>query len=212
MRVHDISLTIHAGMPVWPGDPGVSLERVERMEAGANANVSRMSLGVHTGTHVDAPFHFLPGGATVETMSLRALIGRVQVIELMDVDEIEVEHLRSAGIIGRARRLLFKTRNSVLWERNEANFRQDFVGLSPEAAAWLVARGIWLVGVDYLSVAPWKKSRPTHEALLSAGVVVLEGLDLSQVHAGRYTLYCLPLKLLGCDGAPARAILIEGNR
>lgn len=212
MHTYDISLTISPELATWPGDPSITLERIEKIEEGANANVSRLDLGVHTGTHVDAPYHFLAGGKTVEQISLNLLTGRAYVLHLPDVELITAAVLESAQIPPRTRRVLFKTRNSQYWMNQGQNrsdqFHTDFVGLSVDAAEYLIKRGVRLVGVDYLSVAPYQQSRPTHEVLLSAGVVIVEGLDLSGVTQGRYTLYCLPLKLAGSDGAPARAILI----
>lgn len=209
MRIYDISLPIYPGMPLWPGDPGVVMERVEKMEDGAEANVTRLSLGAHTGTHVDAPYHFLGGSTpTVDQLSVKMLTGRAYVLHLPDVDLITARVLEQAEIPPRTRRLLFKTRNSNLWEANPLGFQADFVAISPDGAQHLVERGVKLVGVDYLSVAPFTESGPTHTILLKAGVVVVEGLDLSRVSQGRYTLHCLPLKLLDCEGAPARAILI----
>jgi arylformamidase len=208
MRIYDISLLISPNMPIWPGDPNIVLERVAKMEEGSHSNVSRLNLGVHTGTHVDAPYHFLGKGKTVEHLSLNHLTGRVYVIYLPDVQLITAEVLERAEIPPRTRRILFKTRNSEIWARHEMEFQKNFVAISPDGADYLVNRGLKLVGVDYLSVAPFGQSVPTHQTLLGAGVVVVEGLDLSQVPPGRYTLYCLPLKLAGSDGAPARAILI----
>lgn len=210
MRTYDISLPLSPDMPVWPGDPVMQLERIEKIEAGANANVSRLDMSVHTGTHVDAPYHFLGDSPiTVEQLPLKLLTGRSYVLHLPDeVDVITAEVLSRAEIPPRTRRLLFKTRNSRFWQDGNKTFQTDFVGVDASGAQYLVERGVRLVGVDYLSVAPYKNSRPTHEILLKAGVVVVEGLDLSQVTQGRYTLYCLPLKLMGCDGAPARVILV----
>ncbi len=208
MRTYDISLTISPSLPTWPGDPSVVLERVDKIEDGSNANVSRIEMGVHTGTHVDAPYHFLAGGKTVECLNLNLLTGRAYVLHLPDVNTITAGVLEKAQIPPRTRRVLFKTRNSNHWKNQENQFQTDFVALSADGAEYLIRRGVKLVGVDYLSVAPFKDSRPTHEILLSAGVVIVEGLDLSGVTQGRYTMYCLPLKLAGSDGAPARAILI----
>ena len=208
MRTYDITLTISPDLPTWPGDPGVELERVEKIEDGSNANVSRVGMGVHTGTHVDAPFHFLQDGTTVDKLNLSLLTGRAYVLHLPDVEVITAAVLEEAQIPPRTRRVLFKTRNSDFWVKKEPDFRTDFVGLSEDGAEYLVRRGVKLVGVDYLSVAPYRNSRPTHEKLLEAGVVIVEGLALSEVSQGRYTIYCLPLKLANSDGAPARAILI----
>jgi len=208
MHTYDISLTISPSLPTWPGDPPIVLERVEKIEDGSNANVSRLDMGVHTGTHVDAPYHFLPDGKSVEQLNLSLLTGRAYVLHLPEADLITAAALEAAQIPPRTRRVLFKTRNSGYWTRQERDFQTGFVGISPDGAAYLIKRGVKLVGVDYLSVAPYKQSRPTHEIFLSAGVVIVEGLDLSRVSQGRYTLFCLPLKLAGSDGAPARAILV----
>jgi arylformamidase len=196
-------------MPVWPGDGGITIERISKIEDGAEANVSRMSIGVHTGTHVDAPFHFLKNGSTVESLSLKILVGRAYVIHLADdVDMITPEVLEAAGIPPRTRRVLIRTRNSKQWAKEYRPFLKSFVGVDPKAAETLVKRGVKLVGVDYLSVAPFGNATPTHVTLLKAGVVIVEGLNLSQVSQGRYNFFCLPLKLNGSDGAPARAILV----
>ena len=208
MRTYDITLMISSDLPTWPGDPSVVLERINKIEEGANANVSRLDMGVHTGTHVDAPFHFLQDGTGIDQIALKTLTGRAYVLHLPDVELITAQVLEESSIPPRTRRVLFKTRNSEYWARGETEFQTDFVGLSADAAEYLVGRGVKLVGVDYLSVAPFKQSRPTHEILLEAGIVIVEGLDLTEVTQGRYSLYCLPLKLKDSDGAPARAILI----
>lgn len=208
MRTYDITLTISTDLPTWPGDPRIEIERVARIEDGSNSNLTRVDMGVHTGTHVDAPFHFLPDGTTVDQINLSLLTGRAYVLHLPDVDVITAPVLESAQIPPRTRRVLFKTRNSANWDKENLVFDTNFVGLSEDGAEYLVKRGVKLVGIDYLSVAPYKKSRPTHERLLEAEVVIVEGLDLSEVSQGRYTLYCLPLKIANSDGAPARAILI----
>ena len=210
MRIYDISLTISPDMPVWPGDPKVVLKRVAKISEGDNANVSRLELSVHTGTHLDAPNHFLDQDkTTVEQLSLKTLTGRAYVLHLPDeVDLITRTILENAEIPPRTRRLLFRTRNSNQWAGQDNRFDEGFVAIDASGAEYLTERGVRLVGVDYLSVAPYRAGRPTHEILLGRGVVVVEGLDLSQVSQGRYTLYCLPLKLLGAEGAPARAILV----
>ncbi len=208
MQTYDISLVISQDLPAWPGQPNVQLERIKKIEQGDNSNVSRIDMSVHTGTHVDAPYHFLPEGKTVERLPLKALTGRAYVMYLPNVETITASVLEKADIPPRTRRLLFKTRNSKFWADEDNQFEANFVGISADGAEFLVKRGVKLVGVDYLSVAPYKNSRPTHEILLKAGIVVVEGLNLSEISQGRYTLYCLPLKLAGSDGAPARAILV----
>ncbi len=209
MKIYDITLPISPLMPVWPNDPPVVLEQVSSMDSGAHDNVSRLDCSVHTGTHVDAPHHFLNDHRTVEGLSLDVLIGPVQIIQIPeDVDMITADILENAVVPSGTVRLLLKTRNSRLWERGEKGFVKDFVGISENGADWLVRTGIKLVGIDYLSIAPYKQSLPTHQVLLKPGIIILEGVDLSAVSPGIYTLYCLPLKLAGSDGAPARVILI----
>jgi len=207
MRIYDVTVGISPQMPVWPGDPAVQLERVEAIASGANANVSRLTCGVHTGTHVDAPVHFIDGAAPIESLSLKLLTGRAYVVNLPSAKVIDEATLAAAGLPPRTRRVLFRTRNSELWAKERA-FQTDFVAVDASGARWLVKKGVQLVGIDYLSVAPYGQSKETHRTLLEAGIVVIEGLDLSRVTQGRYSLYCLPLKLIGSDGAPARVILV----
>jgi arylformamidase len=208
MRIYDLTVGISPGLPVWPGDPPVTLERVKKIADGANANVSRLECGVHTGTHVDAPVHFIDGAPGIDSLSLKVLTGRAYVIDLRKATVLDAATLEASEIPPRTRRILFKTRNSAMWARQEKEFQTDFVAVEASGAEWLVRKGVQLVGVDYLSVAPYGNSRPTHRILLEAGVAVVEGLNLSQVSQGRYALYCLPLKLVGSDGAPARVILV----
>jgi len=210
MKIHDITLMMEEGMTVWPGETAFVLQRDKKIEDGANANVSHLEMSVHTGTHVDAPFHFLSTGDTVENLLLELLIGKVVVVELDEqIGEVTREVVESIGLADGVKRVLFKTRNSGYWATGNQDFQEGFVGIDAEASKLLVEKGIQLVGIDYLSVAPFKRSRPTHEILLAAKMVIIEGLDLSGVKPGEYTLYCLPLKLKHTDGAPARVILIE---
>jgi arylformamidase len=210
VKIFDISLPISPKLPVWPGDPVIELERVESMDEGAHANVSKLSASVHIGTHVDAPHHFLNDGRTVEQLPLDVLTGPCYVVQLPDgVEAITAEALGGMSLPTNIKRVLFGTSNSRFWSRAETTFQEDFVAVTEDGAAWLVQHGIRLVGVDYLSVAPFGDSAPTHKRLLEASVVIVEGLDLSAVPRGFYELYCLPLKLHGSDGAPARAILVQ---
>ena len=210
MEIFDITLPMTPDLPVWPGDPPIVLERVASMDAGAHANVSHLSTSVHAGTHVDAPHHFLNDNRTVESLSLHALNGPAWVIRIPDEEQVVTSGVFDrANIPADAERLLLKTRNSALWQKGQMEFFPDFVGISAEGAEWLVHRNVRLIGIDYLSVAPYQNSVPTHQALLGAGMVILEGVDLSRVEPGPYDLFCLPLKLVGSDGAPARAILVK---
>ena len=210
MKIFDISLSISPDLPVWPGDPSVELEQVVSMDKGEHVNVSHLSAGVHIGTHVDAPHHFMNDGRTIEQLSLEVLTGPCYVAQLPDgIEAITAEVLDGMPVPAGVKRILFGTSNSRFWSRGETEFQEDFVAVTEDGAEWLVEHGIQLIGIDYLSVAPYSASIPTHRVLLGAGVVVVEGLDLSAVPRGFYDLYCLPLKLLGSDGAPARAILIQ---
>ena len=210
MKIHDISVPVSPSLPVWPGDPAVVLEKVSSMDAGAHDNVSRLACGVHTGTHVDAPHHFMNDHRTVEMLALDVLVGPALVVQLpLDARIVTADVLEKAAIPAGTERVLLKTANSQWWARGDNVFHTDFVGVSEDGAEWLVSHAIKLVGIDYLSVAPFHQSIPTHRALLGAGVIVVEGLDLSAISPGSYGLYCLPLKLVGSDGAPARVILTE---
>ncbi len=210
MKIFDVSLTVHEGMAVWPGEPPVVLNRRTKIEEGAHANVSFMSLGAHTGTHVDAPFHFIADGSKVDEMPLDVLVGPAQVVEVPDsVKVINAEVIAGLKIADEPKRLLFKTSNSRYWDLKTDEFHTDFVGIDLSASEELVKRGFQLVGIDYLSASPYKISKPTHDELLGARMIIIEGLDLRKVNAGFYNLYCLPLKLRGADGAPARVILTQ---
>jgi len=209
MKIFDVTLTISPESIAWPGDTPVSLERFRKIEEGANANAPRINMAAHTGTHVDAPYHFFMDGKGVDQLRLDILTGPVLVVEFnTEVDMIDAQTLKEQNIPMGTLRVLFKTRNSQFWANQEREFQPGFIGVTQEGAKYLVERSIQLVGIDYLSISPYKKSRPTHEALLGVEMVVVEGLDLSRVSAGLYQLYCLPLKLKGADGAPARVILM----
>jgi arylformamidase len=199
MHVIDISVPIRPGMVTYPGDPVVRLEREQTIAGGDVANISRLDLSVHTGTHVDAPLHFIDGAPAVEDLSLDVLIGPAVVV---DATHVQGDLDETLELPAAADRILFKTRNSELWSRDE--FADDFVRVGIGLARRLAAERVRLVGVDYLSVG----DEAVHELLLGLGVVVVEGLDLRGVEPGAYQLACLPLKLIGSDGAPARAVLV----
>jgi arylformamidase len=209
MKIYDLSVSISPTLPVWPNNPGIELERMNKIEEGANSNVSRLALGVHSGTHVDAPVHFIQGAAGVESLKLEVLMGPAYVLDLPGISRVTVTELASAKIPGGTKRLLIKTRNSEFWANGDKEFHTDYVAIGADAAEWLVQHSVQLVGVDYLSVAPWKESVPTHQILLKAGIVVVEGLNLTGITPGTYEFICLPLKLVGSDGAPARAVLVK---
>ena len=209
MKIYDITLPITPDMTVWPSDPPVELERVSSMDDGAHANVSKLTCGVHTGTHVDAPNHFLNDHRTIESLSLDVLTGPALVVQVPDdVSVVDADVLEKASIPAGTIRLLLKTRNSRIWAGGGKKFHPDFVGIDAGGAEWIVRSGIKLIGIDYLSVSPYKQSVPPHQTLLKPGIIILEGVDLSAVQPGAYDLYCLPMKLVGSDGAPARTILV----
>ena len=212
-KIIDISLSISPSLPVWPGDPPIKLGRLSKIEQGDPVNITHISMGAHTGTHVDAPYHFFDGEAvTTDQLSLELLTGQAYVVRIPDSEDlITTEVLRSLNFPTDTKRLLFRTRNSELWSLEAGNFIEDFVAIAPDAARYLVDLGVKTIGVDYHSVAPFSDTIPTHRILLGSGVVIIEGLDLSQVDSGFYELYCLPVKLAGADGAPARAILVEST-
>lgn len=204
-RLLDVSVPLAAGMPAYPGNPDFEIQPVKRIADGASSNVSRLVLGTHTGTHVDAPRHFIEDGLAVDTLPLELLVGRARVVEIPKRGGIGAEELAAAGLREDIR-VLLKTPNSALWNGEE--FHPDYTYVSEEGARYLVAQGVKVVGVDYLSVEQFKKAgAPAHRALLSQGVVIIEGLNLSEAEAGMYEMYCLPLRVAGGDGAPARVIL-----
>ncbi|MCC7104881.1 MAG: cyclase family protein [Chloroflexi bacterium] len=204
-EAYDVSVELRPDIPTWDGEPGPCLRAVKTYDPDG-ARVSELSLGVHAGTHVDAPVHFIPGAAGAESLPIDAMLGPCQVVEVATKGNIGIAEALAADLAPRSERVLFKTRNSALWDG--PTFRTDFTALEPALARWLVDAGARLVGIDYLSVEPYGVAVPeVHLALLEAGVVILEGLDLRRVPAGRYDLVCLPLKLRGSDGAPARVVL-----
>ena len=210
MEILDISRTIERGMPLYPGTESPSQEWILRMDAGDPNNVSAWTLDSHTGTHMDARMHFVPDGWTMEGLDLRRSVGPCRVVDLTRVEgHVRRADLQEVGISGETR-VLLKTRNSSLGLMHRGEFDEGHVAISKEAARYLVEVGVGTVGVDYLSVEPFEDGEfHTHHALLEADVLILEGLVLSETEPGPYLLACLPLKLAGSEGAPARAILIR---
>lgn len=203
----DLTVPLVTGMTAWPGSPGLRLSRYLDIAAGDAVNNSRLDTDVHVGTHVDAPLHHLPDGADAASLPLSALVGPAVVAQVGPAEAVGDTELEALDLPAGTERLLLRTRNSAHRPTPMAPFREDFVALTPAAARWLVARRIRLVGVDGPSVQRFADPPDTHRILLAAGVVVLEGLDLAAAAPGRYELLCLPLKLVGSDGAPARAVL-----
>lgn len=210
MSIIDISLDIYGGMPAWPGSVGFVREWTGRIGANRASNDSVIKCDSHIGTHIDAPLHFIKDGASVERLDLNVLCGTVTVADLTGTESIGRRELDGLALSGDLTRLLFKTDNSRL--RTDAGFVRDFVALTEDGGQWLVERGVKLVGIDYLSIGPFPDGAAVHRIVLGAGIVALEGLNLANVAPGRYELICLPLKVVGAEGAPARAVLrtIEG--
>lgn len=202
----DVSVPLATGMVHWPGDPVPTFKRFPEIERGADVNVTLMFMSVHTGTHMDAPRHFLAGGAGMETFPMEVGIGRARVVEFPNLAVIGRAELEAKGIRA-GERLLLKTRNSrARWDDQE--FQPDFVGLDKSAAGVLVEAGVALVGIDYLSIGQFEAdSMETHRILMKAGIWIVEGLHLAAIAQGEYDMVCLPLRIQGCDGSPARVAL-----
>lgn len=205
MKLIDVSVPLDALLPTYPNNTPFTLEPIKRMARGDSSNVSTLHMSAHTGTHVDAPCHFFDTGAGTEALRLDLLIGRARVIELDSRTGIAAEDLESLDLSDDIR-VLFKTHNSRLWGSPE--FHTNYVGVTESGAKHLVAHGIQVVGVDYLSVEQFRNpGAPAHHVLLGAGTIVIEGLDLRDVGPGLYDMFCLPLRVVGSDGAPARVVL-----
>lgn len=205
MSIIDISVLLRKGMPLWPDSAGISLQRINSLQNGDKTNDSVLTSDVHAGTHVEVPLHYIEGRESIDQLSLGILCGPVIVADLTSVGIITGSRLEALDLSAGVERLVFKTGNSELWNSDE--FTPEYVALSEDGAEWITDRGIKLVGIDYLSIAPYNNSRPVHHILLQAGVTILEGINLSRVLPGQYELICLPLKLMNAEAAPARAIL-----
>jgi arylformamidase len=204
-KIIDVTVPLSGAVPVFPGDPRFHMEFPHRISEGEPYNVARVTLGAHSGTHVDAPFHFLADGATVDQLPLEIMMGKARVVEVSVRESIARADLESLNL-AEDLRVLIKTRMSG--QLRNPVFQEDFVYLTPDAATYLVQAGIKLVGIDYLSIEKYgSKDFAAHRTLLKAGVVIIEGLDLSDVAPGEYEMTCLPLKVAGADGAPARVVL-----
>jgi arylformamidase len=210
MRIIDVSLPIGRDLLTWPSDPGVEVDPRKRIAAGDPSNVSLLALGTHTGTHVDPPVHFIEGTEGIDQVPLDVLVGAGVVADLRGADAIGADELDALQLPDGTERLLCRTRNSDLWSDLPIEFPEEYVAVTPEGARWIVERGIRLVGVDFLSVEKaGGGDHPVHKMLLGNGTIIVEGLDLSRAEPGRYTFACLPLRITGGDGGPARAALIE---
>ncbi len=210
MKIYDITVPISNALPVYPGDPEIHIERIQSLEKGDIARVSHLSFSTHIGTHIDPPYHFIKDGVPLDQAPLDIFIGPARVVDVGDAASIDTALLATFDLEG-ASRVIFKTRNSRLW-RETSEFQKDFVYLETDAAEALVARGVKLVGIDYLSIEKFGFDKPTtHWTLLGNNVFIVEGLDLNEIAPGDYELICLPLKIKDGDGGPARVVLRELN-
>ena len=202
----DVSVSITDGMTSWPGDPRVKIMRANNIEKGDEANVTRLNMGAHTGTHMDAPCHFINSKAGIDKMPLDAGIGKARVIGIRNKEIITPEELKSHRI-RKGERIIFKTANSnSRWHLKP--FNKKYVALSTEAARFLAGRKIKTLGVDYLSIGSMRSDQgEVHRLILKAGIWAIEGLDLSKIAPGDYEMICLPLRIVKSDGSPVRALL-----
>ncbi len=206
MTLYDATLPLVPDMATFPGEPGPDRMLIKSIAGGDAANVSKLCLGVHTGTHVDAPIHFIPGAAGIESVPLDVLIGPGLVVDVGNAPAVTAALLESLNLPAGLERVLFKSRNSAFIE--DKQFHKDFTYIAHDAARWLVDRGLKLVGIDYLSVEQFDATEPlTHRTLLGARVAIVEGANLRDVPPGEYTIMALPIKLVGSDGGSARLVL-----
>ena len=213
MKIFDISIPITPSMPVWPGDPPVDIQQIANITSGDSANVSWISMGVHCGTHIDAPKHFIDTGKTIDQIPLEKLIGEVLVMDIDSTENVISDRVLSQhpkrAFLETASKVIFRTRNSSLWAEYPYIFQEDYVGINTAGALYLSQFHLDLIGIDYLSIAPYQETLQPHQILLADDIVLLEGLNLSEVPGGVYDLYCLPLRIPGCEGSPARVVLVD---
>lgn len=210
MKIYDITLPVSETLPIWPGDPPIKLSLISDLAKGDEANVTVLQMSAHTGTHIDAPRHFIPEGLAIDQLPLDKLMGSCRVLDFLhlkrSIDQSDLDILDLSGVT----RILFKTQNSLKQRHTTQPFQKDYIALTRNAAVYLKDAGVQLIGIDALSVELYSDSKhPTHHILLKNNVIIIEGLDLKDVPAGDYELIALPIKLKGADGAPARVILRE---
>jgi len=210
MKIIDISAPLSGNIPIWPGSHGFSQIQRNSISDGCQANVTIINMDIHVGTHIDAPFHFLMEGKTIDKIPLNELCGDAFVLDARNEEKITEMVLIGGNIPQNTKRLLIKTNNGYWWKQK--SFNQSYVGLSADGAQWLVDNGIKLIGIDYLSVASFDEVQIVHEILLNKDIIIVEGLDLTEPNQGNYEFSCLPLKMVKADGAPARATLRVINK
>lgn len=211
MKLYDISLPISNNLTVWPGDSAISVTATMSILKGDNCNLTKIEMGTHVGTHIDAPSHFIKDGATIDAIPIETFIGPCLVVEHDSESLIGKKDFQKCNLDGQSR-ILIKTRNSEQWAKKTTSFDTNYIALGIEAAQYLIERNIRLVGIDYLSIEAFQSDgSQVHKLLLKNNVTILEGLNLSGIKAGIYELLCMPLNLQGCDGAPVRVLLREAN-
>lgn len=209
-NIIDISIPLNMETPVWEGTNAPNIVQTGFMEKGDKSNLSEVKMGLHAGTHVDAPLHFVADGKSIDHVDLEKFCGRVYVAEIRGATNITAELLDAAGIPEDAERLLLKTDNCAIWEKGSSGFVRDYAALDLSGAEWVASRGMKLVGADYLSATVFEGIEKSHAVLLGAEVVLLEGITLNHVEPGWYELICLPLFISGAEASPVRAVLVRG--
>ncbi|MBT4207188.1 cyclase family protein [Candidatus Woesearchaeota archaeon] len=209
MKIIDISVSIDDKLPLWPGSPLLQSSKILSIDKGDDVNETKIDMSVHTGTHIDAPLHFIQNGKSANSLPLDIFIGKVFVADVSETKEITADDIKKLDMPKGTSRILFKTSNSKLWEDGVREFQKDYVGVGESAAVWLADNNIKLVGVDYLSVTKFGNAKELHKILLNKQIVLLEGINLSNVESGEYKLVCLPLKIKGIEASPTRAVLIS---
>jgi len=203
----DVSIPISSELPVWPGDPTPQLTWLSQISGGEGINLSKIDMSLHSGTHIDAPSHFIEGGLAIDEIPLELLIGEVQVINVPKELKIIKDSFLNTLNYEIPKKIFFKTNNSFMHYLHDKNFLKDYVGIDRSGAKWLVDHKVKVVGIDYLSVAPYWEAAETHRILLEANVIVIEGLDLSRIQEGAYRFICLPISIKGREAAPVRVVV-----
>ncbi len=210
MRIYDVTIPLSENTPVWKGDAGIRISRVAEIGKRSYFNISRMEMGVHSGTHVDAPRHLFHGGLAIDQIPIESLIGDVQLLEIPGrIRNITPKILKESGYDPNIKKILFRTANSEYWQKDPLNFNTDYTAINVETAELLADQKMQLVGIDYFSISPISDLVTPHRILLEKGVIILENINLREINSGIYEIFCLPLKLVEADGAPARVILRE---
>lgn len=208
MNIIDISVPVDGKTIIWPGNKSPQIRRLSDMKKGDDHNETSLEMNVHTGTHFDAPLHFISNGKSIDQIDLKTFIGPAFVAHLPKVKKITAKDLETLSLPKDVKRILFKTSNSLLLQKKVKKFMPNYVGLTADAASWLVKRKIKLVGIDYLSIAKFSEAVTVHQILLKTGVAILEGLNLNKVKKGKYQLICLPIKIANVEAGLARAVLL----